>query len=97
MTIKKINLSKVDDFLKEIIEGATQIETFKEETEDINQSIDNSEINFKSGKISNEIYKDIKNALEKEKKLLENRINLEKNRILTASKELSKIIVVNKI
>ena len=97
MTIKKINLSKVDDFLKEIIEGATQIETFKEETEDINRSIDNSEINFKSGKISNEVYKDIKNALEKEKKLLENRINLEKNRILIASKELSKIIVVNKI
>jgi len=97
MTIKKINLSKVDDFLKEIIEGATQIETFKEETEDINRSIDNSETNFKSGKISNEVYKDIKIALEKEKKLLENRINLEKNRILTASKELSKIIVVNKI
>jgi hypothetical protein len=97
MTIKKINLSKIDDFLKEIIEGATQIETFKEEAEDINQSIDNSEINFKSGKISNEVYKDIKNALEKEKKLLENRINLEKDRILTASKELSKIIVVNKI
>jgi hypothetical protein len=97
MTIKKINLSKVDDFLKEIIEGATQIETFKEETEDINRSIDNSEINFKSGKISNEVYKDIKNALEKEKKLLENRINFEKDRILTASKELSKIIVVNKI
>jgi len=97
MTIKKINLSKVDDFLKEIIEGATQIETFKEETEDINRSIDNSETNFKVGKISNEVYKDIKNALEKEKKLLENRINLEKNRILIASKELSKIIVVNKI
>ena len=97
MTIKKINLSKVDDFLKEIIEGATQIEAFKEETEDIDRSIDNSETNFKVGKISNEIYKDIKIALEKEKKLLENRINLEKNRILTASKELSKIIVVNKI
>lgn len=97
MTIKKINLNKIDDFLKEIIEGATQIKTFKEEIEEINHSSDKNEMNFKAGKVSNEIYKDIKNTLEKEKKLLGGRINIEKSRILIASKELSKIIVVNKI
>lgn len=97
MTIKKINLNEIEDLLKEIVESSAQIKIFKDENEDVTESINSNKMNFKSGKISNEVYKDIKNNLDKEKKLLENKISENKNNILVISKKLSENIISNKI
>jgi len=97
MTIKKINLNEIEDFLKEIVESSTQIKIFKEENEDVKENLNSNKMKFKSGKISNEVYKDIKNNLEKEKKLLENKISENKNSILVISKKLSENIENSKI
>jgi chromosome segregation ATPase len=97
MVIKKINLSKIEEYLKEIIESSTEIETIKEEVKDVSQALGNNNIEFKSGKISKEVFDDIKNNLEKEKKMLENKISVEKKKISDVSNELSNFMKENKV
>lgn len=97
MVIKKINKDEIESYLKNISEGITQIKLLQEEIENLNNNLKNNKSDFLSGKISREIYKDIKINLDKEKKDLTNKTNKTINNVLILSEELSKIISNNKI
>jgi uncharacterized membrane protein YfhO len=97
MVIKRINLNKIESFLKNISEKSTQIRMFQQEIENININLKDNKSDFTSGRISNEVYKDIKINLEKEKKILEDKINKIIGNFLVNSEKLQKIIDDNKI
>ena len=97
MMIKKINLKEVEKSLKEIVEGLTEMKTFKEEDREINKSLNSNEIDFKAGKISNEIYKNIKRDLGKDKKIIETKIKGKRNEVLIILKNLSEIMESSKV
>lgn len=97
MAIKKIDKDKIETLLKEIVENSVEIKTSKKESDDIVKSLKNNETDFKSGKISSETYKDIKNNLERERKVIESKISEKKKKILFFSKKLSDTLRSNRI
>jgi hypothetical protein len=76
MVIQKINTNEIENILKSIDEKAIQIRVLQESLERVNENLKLNEKDFKLGKISMEIYRDIKANLEKETKTLE--IEIEK-------------------
>jgi len=97
MAIQKINTNEIENILKNIDEKSIQIKMFQESLERINENLKFNEKDLKLGKISMEVFKDIKPNLEKEKNGLELQIGKTKEEIKTALSKLNGIMKENKI
>jgi len=97
MVIQKINISEIENILKSIDEKSIQIKVLQESLDRVNDNIKLNEKDFKIGKISMEVYKDIKANLEKETNPLEIEINKIKDEIKIFLANLSEVMNKNKI
>jgi septal ring factor EnvC (AmiA/AmiB activator) len=97
MVIQKINTDEVENILKNIDEKSVQIKMLQESLDRVNENLKLNEKDFKVGKISMEIYRDIKTNLEKEMKPLEIKIDKIKEEIKVILASLSEIMNKNKI
>lgn len=97
MVIQKISTDEVENILKNIDEKSVQIKMLQESLDRVNENLKLNEKDFKVGKISMEIYRDIKTNLEKEMKPLEIKIDKIKEEIKVILASLSEIMNKNKI
>ena len=97
MAIQKINMSEVENILKCIDEKFIQIKDFQESLDRVNDNLKINGKDFKAGKISMEVYTDMKTNLEKEIESLENEKNKLKDEIKVFLANLCEIMNKNKI
>jgi outer membrane protein TolC len=97
MVIQKINTNEIENILKSIDEKAIQIRVLQESLERVNENLKLNEKDFKLGKISMEIYRDIKANLEKETKTLEIKIEKIEKEAKAILAKLYEIMNENKI
>ena len=97
MVIQKINTSEIESILKDVDEKSIQLKVLQESLRRVYENLKLNEKDFKIGKISMEIYKDVKANLEKEINPLEIQINKTKEEIKIILARLAEIMNENKI
>ncbi len=95
--IKKIDLSSIEEFMKEIVASSSQIKLLQEELEDVILHANENEKLFSAGKISKEVYKKNKARLVKEKNQLRKKINVELSKLIKIINETKKLMEANRI
>ena len=97
MVIEKINIGEVENILKSIDEKSIQVKVIQESLDRFRENLKLNEKDFRIGKISMEVFKDIKANLEKEANSMEAEINKAKDEIKVFLTSLSEIMNKNKI
>jgi hypothetical protein len=97
MVIEKINVNKIENSLKRVVEESSKLKVFQQDLDNVNKNLKEVNFNFLSGKVSNQVYQTSKKSLERKRKLLIDKVNKNINVILTLVKGLSEIINENKI
>ena len=97
MVIEKINIGEVENILKSIDEKSIQVKVIQESLDRVRENLKLNEKDFRIGKISMEVFKDIKANLEKEANSMEAEINKAKDEIKVFLTSLSEIMNKNKI
>lgn len=97
MVIEKININNIENSLKRISEESSKLKVIQEELENINKSLKDVNFDFLSGKVSEQMYKEAKNNLDRKKKILIDKINKNISSILVLTEGLSEVISENKV
>ena len=97
MVLEKISINKIESSLKRISEESSKLKIMQEELENINKNLKNVNFDLLSGKVSEQMYKESKNNLERKKKILIDKVNKDINSILILTKGLSEVIAENKV
>jgi len=97
MVIEKININKIENSLKRIVEESSKLKVLQQELDNANKNLKEVNFNLVSGKVSNQVYQVSKKSLEKKRKILIDKVNKNINIVLTLLKGLSEVINENKI
>jgi hypothetical protein len=97
MVIEKVNINKIENSLKRVVEESSKLKVFQQELDNLNKNLKEVNFNLLSGKVSNQVYQISKRNLERKRKLLIDKVNKNINIILTIVKGLSEVINENKI
>ena len=95
--IKKIDISVIEDGLKEIAGLSFQAKLFQEEYEDVTNQIKNNKSGFSSGNISKDVYEKNKVILENERKKLVKKISDIIGKMQRVNENIQNLIKVNRI
>jgi uncharacterized protein YukE len=97
MVIEKVNINKIENSLKRIVEESSRLKVLQQELDNTNKNLKEVNFNLLSGKVSNEVYQTSKKSLENKRKILIDNVNKNINNILSIVKDLSEVINENKI
>jgi len=97
MVIEKINVNKIENLSKRIIEESSKLKVLQQELDSVNKNLKEVNFNFLSGKVSIQVYNTSKKNLERKRKLLIDKVNKNINTTLPLVKNLSEVINENKI
>jgi len=97
MVIEKININKIENLSKRIIEESSKLKVLQQELDSVNKNLKEVNFNYLSGKVSIQVYQTSKKNLEKKRKLLIDNVNKNVNITLPILKSLSEVINENKI
>jgi len=97
MVIEKININKIENSLKRVVEESSKLKVLQQDLDNVNKNLKEVNFNFLSGKVSNQVYQTSKKSLENKRKFLIDNINKNINIVLTIVKGLSEDINENKV
>ena len=97
MVVEKINVNKIENLSKRIIEESSKLKVLQQELDSVNKNLKEVNFNFLSGKVSIQVYNTSKKNLERKRKLLIDKVNKNINTTLPLVKNLSEVINENKI
>jgi hypothetical protein len=73
--VTKIDLDKLSELSRQLIEMATRIKTFQEQREVVMTQMEENDADFKAGEISKKVYDNNLKDMETEKQTLEVKVN----------------------
>ena len=73
--VSKIDLDKISELSRELIEMSTKIQTFQEQREVVLTQLEENDADFKAGEISKKVYDNNARDMEVERVTLEGKVN----------------------